>query len=523
MATMQVAFVLHAHLPHVVGGGPWCPTERWLHEAIWECYLPLVELLDTLERDGVQSSFTFSVSPPLASMLADPTLDDRFGRYLDSLVALNDEQRRAGPRQAELAAAWQLYGQRLRQAGHSWRRHEGDLLGALCHHQHQGRIELWTSAASHAYLPGLRPVEGGAEAQLRIGQASFARLTGQGCDGRWVPECGYDDSVDEALAAVGCRYTILEDHALRFADPRPAAGSAVRTPSGVVVLPRNREISHLLWDPRRGYPGHGHYRDFYRDLGLELPAAELGPFGAGSPTGLKAYRITAREQSHKEPYEPDLARARARLDADDFVARLTAIAARRPPLAPFVVAAFDAELFGHWWFEGPLFLEQVLRALDRSPVLEAATVGETVAACPATIPAQPTASSWGQGGFGAVWVGPRTAWLWRHVHHAHAQVQGAVRAGDDGSAIRALARDEAVRELLLLEASDWAFMLDGRDQSELARRRVARHCQRALDLAAIARGQRAATTGERHQLETACQASRFLQEIAGSDLCSPLG
>ncbi|MBW2452972.1 MAG: DUF1957 domain-containing protein [Deltaproteobacteria bacterium] len=522
MAAMQVAFVLHAHLPYVVGGGPWCPTERWLHEAIWECYLPLVEMLDTLERDGVGSSFTLSVSPPLASMLADPTLDERFGRYLDALIDLNDEQQRTRRHEAGLAVAWQLYGQRLRQARRSWRRRNGDLLSALRHHHGQARIELWTTAASHAYLPGLGPVKGGAEAQLRIGQASFAQLTGVRSDGWWVPECGYDDTVDEALAAVGCRYTVVDDHAVRFADPRPAAGSALETRAGVVVLPRNREISHLLWDPRRGYPGHGHYREFYRDLGLELPAAELGPFGAGAPTGLKAHRITARRQSHKEPYEPAAGQARARLDANDFVSRLTTSAARRPPLSPFVVAAFDAELFGHWWFEGPLFLEEVLRGLDRSPVLEAVTVGETVATCPTTIRAQPTASSWGRGGFGNVWVGPRTAWLWRHIHHAHAQVRGAIRAGDDGSAIRSLARDEAVRELLLLEASDWAFMLDGGDPSQLAHRRVAGHYQRAVDLAAVARGHRAIPEGERRQLEAARQPSKFLHELSGPALVSPL-
>jgi 1,4-alpha-glucan branching enzyme len=522
-APTPVALVLHAHLPYVVGGGPCGVTERWLHEALWECYLPLLELLDALERDGVGGSLTLSVSPPLASMLADPTLDERFERYLAALGDLLGEQR-SGPRsRPELAATWQLYARRLAEAGTGWRKRRGDLLGALGRHHGQGRVELWTTAASHAYLPGLSPLSGGAEAQLRIGQASLAELVGLRSDGCWVPECGFDDQVDEALAAVGCRYTVLDDHAVRWAHPPPPAGAAVVSSAGVVVLPRNRELTHRIWDRRRGYPGHGRYREFYLDLGLELPAAELGPFGAGAPTGLKLHRITARDRRDKAPYDPAAAQAQARRDADDFVARLETAAARRGRTAPFLLVAFDAELFGHWWFEGPWFLEQVLRGVHRSAVLEATSVGQTVAAGPAPVPAQPAASSWGRGGYGAVWVGPRTAWLWRHIHHAHAQVQAAARTPYDGTALGALVRDEAIRELLLLEASDWAFMLDAGEQTDWVRHRLEGHYRRAMDLAAVARGERPLGEAEQRQLRGADRRSRFLHELGGPSLWSAFG
>jgi len=511
---MPVALVLHAHLPHVVGGGPWCPTERWLHEAIWECYLPLVAMLDGLAADDVGGSLTVSVSPPLASMLADPTLGERFARYLGALTELNDEQRRSG-RRRHFSAAWELYRQRLGWTRTAWRERDGDLLGGLARHRRRGRIELWTTTASHAYLPGLRAVPGAAAAQLRIGQASFAALTAIDAQSLWLPECGFDDTVDEALATVGCPYTILDEHALRFADPRPAAGAALQTRAGVVVLPRNRAMTHLVWDARHGYPGHPCYREFHHDLGLELGASELGPFGPGTPTGLKAYRITARDGRDKAPYDPRAAQTQVQRDATDFVTRLEAVARSG---APFVVAAFDAELFGHWWFEGPEFLAQVLGGLHRSPTLTAATVGATVAAA-ATTRAQPTGSSWGRGGFGGVWVGPRTAWLWRHVHHAHATVQGALRGDESLSAERAAARDEAIRELLLLEASDWAFLIDGDgDGAALARRRVARHHGRAMALAAIAAGRRQPDPTERQQLTAPANPSSFLHELSGPAL-----
>ncbi|RLB63583.1 MAG: DUF1957 domain-containing protein [Deltaproteobacteria bacterium] len=518
----QLALVLHAHLPYVLDPTPWSPAEGWLHEAIWECYLPLVEMLEGLDRDDVGGSITISISPPLASMLADPRLGRRFEDRLSALIDLNDAQRQRIASQPRFDEVNRLYGRRLREAKDSWQRHDADLLGPLRRLHERGRVELMTTAASHAYLPGLSPLKNAAAAQLRVGRQSFAALTGVDCGGLWVPECGYDDTVDAALSAMGCRYTVLDDHAVRFAEPRQAPGSAIVSHRGVVILPRDREISHLVWDPRRGYPGHPSYREFYRDLGLELPAAQLAPFTPATLTGLKYHRITAKDQQHKEPYEPESAHARARRDAADFLDRLEASAERRRATAPFIVAAFDAELFGHWWFEGPQFLDHLLRGLHRSQTLEATTLGDTVARCPEVATAEPTPSSWGRGGFGAAWVGPKTAWLWRHIHHAHHQVRAAVQGTSNESVTCALARDQAVRELLQLQASDWPFMLDAGQGTAVAAQRLSEHYRRAMDLAAVAAGDRDATEVEQHRLAAAQRQAGFLHELSGDALCAAL-
>jgi 1,4-alpha-glucan branching enzyme len=518
----QVALVLHAHMPYVLGQRPWSASEGWLHEAIWECYLPLVEMLEGLERDGVGGAITLSISPPLASMLADPTLDRRFERYLNGLIDLNDRQRGRFARHPHFEEVRRLYGKRLLETHRGWRRHDADLLGAFRRHHEQGRIELMTTAASHAYLPGLSPLTNAATAQLAIGRRSFATLAQVDSGGLWVPECGYDDTVDAALSAIDCRYTVLDEHALRFARPQPAPGAAIASHRGVVILPRDREITHLVWDPRRGYPGHPSYREFYRDLGLDLPAPQLHPFTPATLTGLKYHRITARDGRHKEPYAPAAARARVRKDAADFIARLHTAGERRGVVAPFIVAAFDAELFGHWWFEGPQFLDHVLRGLHQSQTLEAKTLGGTVAGCPDVTVAQPAPSSWGRGGFGAAWVGPRTAWLWRHIHHAHQEVRAAVGAARDVTGTRALARDQAVRELLQLQASDWSFMLDSTNGAELATQRLDAHYRWAMDLAAVAAGQRQPSQTERRRLTAEQSQSGFLHELSGDALCASL-
>jgi 1,4-alpha-glucan branching enzyme len=534
----SVAIVLHAHLPWVRHPEHARPLEeRWLHEALWESYLPLLDVLDRLAADGVEAPLAISVSPTLAAMLADPLLRARFVEHLDRLSRL--AQREAARVEADpaLRVVVAHYRDRLEAAHATWERIGGDVLGALVRHEERGGVELLTTGVTHGYLPSLRAPS--VRAQLRLGLAAFAALGGHAPRGFWLPECAYDPSFGEDLGKAGIRYTILDAHGLELATPRPPHGTSapVLGPGGVAFFARDPDASHEVWSREHGYPGDPCYRDFYRDIGFDLPeealAGEVGPYGARVATGLKYHRITGPGPD-KAPWDPAAAEAMARAHAAHFVeARAERLATLRGPRpAPILVAPYDAELFGHWWFEGPIFLEHVLRALDRSrreSRIEAITPGGYLARGPSLALASPAASSWGEGGFGEAWVGrsvdpSRTnglapAHLLRHVHHAERTVHAlcASRLRITGVAARAL--EQAVRELCLLEASDWGFMIRRGEMAAYAEVRVRAHAGRVDRLCRLAAAPWIGPEQERW-IEAACARTPFLTMLPGERLRS---
>jgi 1,4-alpha-glucan branching enzyme len=498
----HVALVLHAHLPWVRHPEhARALEERWLYEALWESYLPLVGLLDRLAEGGVTAGITISISPPLAAMLADDLLRARFSDHLARLARLACTLAGGSSLDPRLAAVMPFYVRRLAEARAAWDRIHGDVVGALRAHEQAGRVELWTSTATHAYLPGLLAAPASIRAQLRLGLRGFAAVSGGARPrGLWLPECAFDARLGPDLAAAGVRYTILDAHGLELARPRPPTGvlAPVLGPGGVAYFARDPAAARDVWSRQVGYPGDPTYREFYRDVGFDLPEAELlgevGPNGTRLMTGLKLHRITG-PGPHKEPYDPAAALSRAREHARHFVekreamARAASVGAGAPPI---LVAPFDAELFGHWWFEGPEFLEHVLRALHASEQaggVGAITLGGYLDRFPEIPVAEPAASSWGEGGFGQVWAGPEAARLWRHVHHAERTVRHAVERRRHEGGIPGQALDQAIRELLLLEASDWAFMMRRGEMTTYAEARVRGHAQRAARLSAIALGE----------------------------------
>jgi 1,4-alpha-glucan branching enzyme len=382
-----------------------------------------------------------------------------------------------------------------------------------------------TTTASHAYLPGLLAVPASIRAQLRLGLRGFAALTGIRPRGLWLPECAYDPRLGPDLAACGIRYTVLDAHGVELASPRPPSGvlAPVLGPGGVAFCARDPEAARDVWSRKSGYPGDPWYREFYRDVGYDLPEAELagevGPHGTRVMTGLKPCRITG-PGPHKEPYDPQVAQARAEEHARHFVDKRQAIAASVPRdlgPPPLLVSPFDAELFGHWWFEGPIFLEHVLRGLDasaRAGGLGAVTLGGYLERWADLAVAEPAASSWGEGGFGAVWTGPEAARLWRHVHHAERSVRTAVHWQRYATGASGRALDQSIRELLLLEASDWAFMLRRGEMTRYAEERVRAHSHRATKLAGLAMAEHVAPE-DAAWIDAVCDRDRFLAGLEG--------
>jgi 1,4-alpha-glucan branching enzyme len=529
MAIGYLAFVLHAHLPFVRH-----PEhkrhleERWLHEALIECYLPLLDAFDRMEGDGVPFALTMSVTPPLAAMLKDDLLRLRFEDHLSRLEALAEREMKRLYGDARFAPVATFYRDELAKVRRTWDRHRGDVIAGLVHHWDGGRLELLTCSATHCYLPGLLPAREGIRPQLELGVRGFEALVGRKPSGMWLPECAYHPSFDQDLAAAGIRYTLVDTHGVENARPRPPHGihAPICSPSGVVFFARDAESSRQVWSRDEGYPGNVYYRDFYRDIGFDLPEkdllGEVGPNGSRLMTGLKYYRITGNTD-HKEPYQPGIARERAWEDAGNFVfnrASQMRHLAGTMPVAPIVVAPYDAELYGHWWFEGPLFLEAVFRQLPQTNgEVVPTTLGAYLARQPLCAEATPSASSWGAGGYGEVWVGSQTGWSWRHVHHATRYGAWLVRRYRREGGVTGVALDQVVREMLLLQSSDWNFILKAGTQTEYAAARIRTHTHRLRHLGHLIQ-QGAIEGADARWVEDVCARDTFLSNLEGDQLRS---
>jgi len=465
MAKGYLAFVLHAHLPYVRDLDQDDSLEQiWLYEAITETYIPLCLMLDNLIRDGVDFRLTFSITPTLAAMLADPLLQSRYVARLDRLIELTHSEIRRTRDDPNLAPLAQMYSRRFAEVRDAFvNRYQKDLLGAFSRFQDLGCIEIMASAATHGYLPLLSVVPSAVRAQVGVGVECYRRVFGSAPYGFWLPECGYFPGVDEVLAEHGIRYTVLETHGITRANERPRYGvyAPLYCSSGLAAFGRDPESSRQVWSSEEGYPGDFDYREFYRDIGQN--------------TGIKYYRVTGKTD-HKAPYAPERAEQKTEIHAHHFletrirqVERLAGLMDRKP----VVVAPYDAELFGHWWYEGPTWLERVIRKIDANrSAIRLITLSEYLSEYPVNQTAEPCLSSWGYGGFNQVWLNERTDWIYPRLHEAARAMERLTKRTRGGASP---AVNQAANELLLAQASDWAFMINAGAMKKFAERRVEDH------------------------------------------------
>jgi len=479
--------ILHAHLPFVRHPeDPKVMEERWLFEAITGTYLPLIQTFEGLVRDGVRFRCTVSLSPPLITMLTDDLLKERFAEHLDDLIELSDKEIRRTAPEPHYQRLARMYRGRFHDLRHTWRCHDGNLVRAFRSLQDDGRVEVMTATATHAYFPLLDGNWAAIRAQVHTAADLYERHFGRRPPGMWLGECGYVPGVDEVLREAAIRYFVVDSHALLHADSPPRHGvyAPVYCPTGVAAFARDPESSEQVWSARSGYPGDPHYRDFYRDIGFDLPDEYIGPHvhpeGHRMATGFKYHAITHDKLHDKWVYDPDTARGRAGLHASHFRGNMEKQVTRlateidRPPV---IVSPYDAELFGHWWYEGPIFLGDLFRQMHHDQNrLEPITPGDYLERHPTNQRATPCPSSWGLKGFNEQWLNESNAWTWPHVHAAgERMVELAHRhaATDDPLTRRAL--DQAARELMLAQSSDWAFIMATGTTVPYANRRFNEH------------------------------------------------
>lgn len=485
-----LCLVLHAHLPYVKHlEREYTLEEDWLYEAITETYIPLLLTMERWEEERLPYRLTMSVTPTLAAMLEDDILCLRYRRYLANLEELAAKEVHRTKDHPQLNRLAHMYQERFRTVAAAWDRYRGRILDGFRALQSGGRLEILASAATHGYLPLMSATPEMARAQIRIGAEAYRRTFRRDPVGFWLPECGYLPGHDRWLAAEGIRYTFVDGHGLLHASVRPRYGvyAPLISTYGVAVFGRDGESSKQVWSADEGYPGDFDYREFYRDIGFDLDWETISPHlphGIRTNTGIKYHRITGKTV-HKELYDPDRARGKAYLHASNFVfnrerqAEYLRSVMDRPPM---IVAPYDAELFGHWWFEGPLFLDGVVRRLAETPVVDMATCSEYLARFPVNQRSEPSQSSWGLNGYSEVWLEGSNDWIYRHLAVAAERLLGLARDFAQACGIERRALNQAARELLLAQSSDWAFIMKTGTTVAYAERRTKEHIDNFLRL-----------------------------------------
>ena len=509
------ALVLHTHLPMVVNHGRWPHGSDWLNEATFECYLPLLEVAHRLVGDGISPKWTLNLSPVLTEQLASPEFQKELAFYHDNVRRACAEGREhfkktGASEYLGLCDFWEEHYERM------WELHRrigGDIPGTFAELQRGGHVEIITCGATHGYFPLLSRDES-IHMQLRTAVATHKRHFGVAPRGIWLPECAYRPryewtpptgrgrgrdrqmrpGIEELLAMHGLEYFVADSHLVaagapvflyrdyiparkEMPEPSPAIPvNEARSPyapyrvasrggnGSAIAFIRDPKTTLQVWSRDHGYPGDYAYLEFHKKH---------------FPGGLRFWRITDSkgDLGTKILYDPKLAAEKAGLQASHFagLVRETSEAATKADGRPALICSpYDAELFGHWWFEGPVWLEHVARDMARAGVTPV-TLGEALTIVPPRATLSLPEGSWGEGGDHRVWLNRETEWTWDRVYSAEAEWVEHLAAGVGGHPDLARVLAQATRELLLLEASDWQFLITTGAARDYAERRVAEH------------------------------------------------
>jgi 1,4-alpha-glucan branching enzyme len=489
-----LCLVLHAHLPYVRHPEHELFLEEdWLYESITETYIPLLAALERLTLEGVPYRVTVSLSPSLVAMLRDPLLQDRYVRHIERLIELSEKEVGRTGGEPPFGRLAQMYLDSFLAARDYFVDKWGkDLTRAFRNLQDHGGVELIPCAGTHGYLPLMTVVPEAVRAQVTVAVEQHTKCFGREPRGIWLPECGFEPGIDGFLSEAGLRFFFTDAHGVLHATPRPRYGvfSPILCPSGTAAFGRDIESSRQVWSSKEGYPGDYWYREFYRDIGYDMDYEYVRPYicadGKRKNTGIKYYRVTG-PTARKEAYDPDAARERVAAHAEHFLfnreKQVEHLAGRMGPRKPIVVAPYDAELFGHWWYEGPQWLEFVLRkaAFDQN-VVKLVTPSQYLEENPACQVAVPSLSSWGWRGYSDVWLERSNDWIYPHLHMAARRMVELAGCFQRPTDVERRALSQAARELLLAQGSDWAFIMKTGTMVPYAVRRTKEHLGRFGEL-----------------------------------------
>lgn len=490
MSSGYLALVLHAHLPYVRHPEQHkALEERWLFEALTETYIPLLRKMTIWTELRMDWKLTLSISTTLLLMLQDEYLMSQYSNHLEHLIDLA-ERELTRTRGTEFAQVAQFYHEELHAVQKLWTSTNGKLIELFANFKRSGNLEIiTTAAATHAFLP-LVLTEEAVKAQVSLAMETFKEAFEAYPIGVWLPECAYRPRLEHHLREFGVRYFLVDTHGISNSNETPVFGvySPCVTDSHVAVFSRDDESAKQVWSSLTGYPGDYDYREFYRDVGYELPLdylADVLPAHGRADCGLKYYRITGATE-WKDIYRRELALEKAAQHADDFLGRLQERLKHvkgNMGRTPLVTSMYDAELFGHWWFEGPEFLDFLFRKIhfDQNAIR-------------LTTPAnylnlyqdfQKTTlefTSWGRDGYADVWLNGRNDWIYKALHRMERDAIELANAHPLAQGLIERALNQAMRELVLAQSSDFAFMMDNQTTVEYAVRRTKFHVNAFFEL-----------------------------------------
>jgi 1,4-alpha-glucan branching enzyme len=481
-----LSLVLHAHLPFV--RHPEYQNfmeENWLFEAISETYLPLLRVFNKLSDEEIPYKVTISISPTLSAMLTDSLLQDRYIAHLERLLDLGEKEieRTKGDKTFSPLAKmyFDLYKQNYQDFTEKYKK---NILVGFKSLQNKGNLELIATAATHSYLPNFQLFPEAIEAQIQTAVSSHTRNFNKEPNGFWIPECGYFPGLEKHLKSNNLKYFFVVAHGLLIADEKPNFGvyAPVACGNGIHAFGRDIQSSQAVWSSEVGYPGDYVYREFYRDIGWDLPIDYIGPYIHDGKfrvnTGYKYYAITGKTDE-KKLYDIEKASQKAVEHAENFIfnrikqiSKLSQVM-DRPPI---LVAPYDAELFGHWWYEGPIWIEHLIRKIHKeSKQIEMVSPSDYLALYPKNQVVTPTFSSWGNKGYSEVWVDGKNDWIYRHIHKVIERMSELVERYPNENGVKRRILNQAAREVMLSQASDWPFIMKTGTTVPYAIKRVKEH------------------------------------------------
>jgi 1,4-alpha-glucan branching enzyme len=540
-ARMDFVLMLHSHLPYVLNHGRWPHGSDWICEAAIETYLPLLGKLRALDDGNIASPLTIGFTPVLANQLEHATFAQELEGYFAHRFEYLDEAPESlrSTHDEHLLPLVEYWRERLDRMRTLFRSLDGRILDGFRQLQDNERIEITSSAATHGFLPLLGRDES-IRLQLALGFAEHRRIFGRDPVGCWVPECAYRPGglwqpqpsvrprqragIEQFVAEAGFRYFFVDAHVARAGQPlgvyaqmvqgeperlatlmqsaRHATRSPYRayrvsgpsTPGPVEVLVRDPRSSAQVWNRHGGYPGSGAYLEFHK---------------IRWPGGVRLWRVTGPgvDLGAKQPYEPNVAREQSHEHARHFAALLDTIAqGQHEHHGDLIVAPFDTELFGHWWYEGPDFLGDMYAVLPNYPSVRAARASEHIERATVFPVLRLGSGSWGKDGDFSMWMGAQTRWTWPAIWEMEDAFWSlAPRAVSNPAAHPILA--QVARSLLLLQSSDWQFIISTGEVDDYAIKRFNGHlndCRQLLDVLG------SAVNGER--IEEGVQLAAVLQQ-----------
>ncbi|MBO4393249.1 MAG: DUF1957 domain-containing protein [Spirochaetales bacterium] len=486
MRTSKLNFIFNAHLPFV--RHPEYPKfleEDWLYEAMNESYIPLLRMMYRLKDDGVPFRLTFSLSPTLCSMLSDELLNERFLNYMVEHIELGEkEMERLKDDSAKRSLAENYRNELALNKAFYQNECQSNILNAFNELSNAGLLELITTTATHAFLPVYKDYPIAINAQIETGVLEHSRHFDRMTDGFWLPECGYFTGLENILKRHNISWVSLASQALILSSDEPQRGSysPIKCPNGLFCFVRDANLASLVWSSTEGYPADPCYRDFYRDIGFDLPMDYIRPYvhepEVRSFTGYKYYAITDMT-SDKNVYDRQKAMERTAFHAKNFIYHVqsrTRAISDVIDTDPVYTVSFDAELFGHWWYEGVQWLENLVRTIADTDDVTLITPIDFIRTKTEVQTMNPAPSNWGVGGYSAVWVdNTSNAWLYRHIFKAIERMTELAERFPSQKSLKQRFLNQAARETLLLMASDWPFIIHNQTSAEYARKRIEGH------------------------------------------------